>query len=896
MRKYCCLFLALFLSGSLLDAKPAPDIFINNWLVLGLFDNDAQNSGFQRAWIDEAAVKPREGQEAAGKKWQYFDDRLFSRNYDDYQDLWSYYKNKRGEAVAGKVVYAHTYIFSPKPVTALFQSGADSEARIWVNGSLVLEVAPGQPYKDDLESEGWRKITARKEVSLNEGWNSVLVKVANTEDTRLGFYLGISTPKGERLDDLTVSVNGPGGPLSICTGAMRGLSETTMPGAWREWPYVGARPDPALIYPPGSASTESGWLLHDFMRKNTDSPTSKGRFPGGSNLLHAGDFFLQAQGGTPPYQWSISDGGLPPGLALSPEGRITGEVASYADLKAYPFTARVKDAEGAVAHKELGIEVRERPNKKFEEARLVALIHLPEFLEDSQIEELAKIMKAQGYQIGMPISYNNGEFEFRWPSPYAPAGTRDTIGKFKAALERNGIGFGMYFGNLNYEDHPKIRYPDKWQHHVMEEAIRKYKPTALWLDWPTRDGEALDSLYSMIRVIDPELTIVLNGHTNATNGDWDIVSFEAWGAWGERTWSIFPVPVPWPKKHSPETWRLMTDPQGPANADLLPNGPYTNVPSDWKEYLRLQLALIGEGFIADVDHSATLNKVMVKDFDALPLVQSHRAMGAWASPAGKPPLYPSYTQVNPGPLNDASWGYDLINVARDTIYLHLLKNPRGKTGLPEEKSITVGPVEGKVKAVTWMNENRPLAFEQRRTSTDQTITIDLAGVKPDEIDTIFKIELEEPLSLPKPEVKAPIPAGNLASFKPSLLLGSKGTEELIPSSGNFAKYGNDGNLDTVAVAGGEYAWTYQVDLGRVYSLKEVAVLFGRGFATKYQVLLSDDGKDWVKVAEASGASKTRQELEFAPTEARYVRIVALTPNGPNQPGIQMGIAELEVYE
>lgn len=48
------------------------------------------------------------------------------------------------------------------------------------------------------------------------------------------------------------------------------------------------------------------------------------------------------------------------------------------------------------------------------------------------------------------------------------------------------------------------------------------------------------------------------------------------------------------------------------------------------------------------------------------------------------------------------------------------------------------------------------------------------------------------------------------------------------------------------------------------------------------------------------ASKTGQdgspvEFTFAPVSARHVRICSLKPDGPDQPGSQMTVAELEVY-
>lgn len=107
------------------DTLAPPANFINTWLVLGCFDNDPKNAGYKRDWTAETKVEPRQGLISAGKTWRYFDDRLFSRNYDDYQDLFGYFKIKRGESVAAKVAYAHVYVYSDVP-----QEGQSASARI----------------------------------------------------------------------------------------------------------------------------------------------------------------------------------------------------------------------------------------------------------------------------------------------------------------------------------------------------------------------------------------------------------------------------------------------------------------------------------------------------------------------------------------------------------------------------------------------------------------------------------------------------------------------------------------------------------------------------------------------------------------------------------------------
>jgi hypothetical protein len=57
--------------------------------------------------------------------------------------------------------------------------GADAFVRVWVNGKLVHENAKAAPLKPDA---------ARVTVPLNQGWNTVLVKVVNEKGGH-GLYL-----------------------------------------------------------------------------------------------------------------------------------------------------------------------------------------------------------------------------------------------------------------------------------------------------------------------------------------------------------------------------------------------------------------------------------------------------------------------------------------------------------------------------------------------------------------------------------------------------------------------------------------------------------------------------------------------------------------------------------
>ena len=148
------------------------------------------------------------------------------------------------------------------------------------------------------------------------------------------------------------------------------------------------------------------------------------------------------------------------------------------------------------------------------------------------------------------------------------------------------------------------------------------------------------------------------------------------------------------------------------------------------------------------------------------------------------------------------------------------------------------------------------------------------------------------------KARPPVPPGNLAFRKPARLLSLDGKHALVVNGGtHFAKLGVDGNLRSTALAAGEWPWTYEVDLLEARAVRRIKVTFSKtGYATKLRLALSEDAKTWREVALADNLNGQPFEREFAPVKAQFVRVSALKPDGPNQPGAQMAVAELEVYE
>ena len=147
------------------------------------------------------------------------------------------------------------------------------------------------------------------------------------------------------------------------------------------------------------------------------------------------------------------------------------------------------------------------------------------------------------------------------------------------------------------------------------------------------------------------------------------------------------------------------------------------------------------------------------------------------------------------------------------------------------------------------------------------------------------------------KTRPPVPPGNLAWHKPACLLSLDGSHELPVNNQGSPRFGVDGDLNTSALAANEWPWTYEVDLLEPRAVRRVKVNFAkRGFATDLRLQVSADKKTWQTVATASDLDGSPYAAEFAPVKAQWIRVSALKPNGPNQKGHQMAIAELEVYE
>lgn len=142
-----------------------------------------------------------------------------------------------------------------------------------------------------------------------------------------------------------------------------------------------------------------------------------------------------------------------------------------------------------------------------------------------------------------------------------------------------------------------------------------------------------------------------------------------------------------------------------------------------------------------------------------------------------------------------------------------------------------------------------------------------------------------------------LPPGNRAWRKMASLLSLDGQRTLIPSVGEIhgARMGVDGRPDTTAIGANDWAWCYQVDLAETAPLRRLVVTFGRGYPSEGDIRVSQDGEKWEVIHAWQNGRGARIELRPDVPSVRFVRIRSLKPDGPNQPGVQMSVAEVEAY-
>jgi large repetitive protein len=154
-------------------------------------------------------------------------------------------------------------------------------------------------------------------------------------------------------------MRGGEGPATLCAGLILVLAGCTFGQQ-----QASSSPD---VTPSSTATATPSTAPPPVLTTPPVVSTPPDTTPGGAKLaitnlpFHNGEvgiFYLavhlDASGGAPPYQWSVSAGKFPPGLSLSSGGTVTGKNSTSGHFN---FTVKVKDSASATTSASTGLSV-----------------------------------------------------------------------------------------------------------------------------------------------------------------------------------------------------------------------------------------------------------------------------------------------------------------------------------------------------------------------------------------------------------------------------------------------------------------------------------------------------------------------------------------------------------
>ncbi|MFI1092491.1 putative Ig domain-containing protein [Streptomyces sp. NPDC020917] len=754
--------------------------YVNQWAVAGPYtDPVVEQSPVPVVPSIGTSLADRSSSETS--TWQYFDDRIFNRNYDDYNDLMGYFDVKQGQATTNKWVVAASYVYSPTTQDVQWQVGGSGVYRLFANDAQVGQQA-GVP--GDVSKNG-----TKYPIQLKQGWNKLLLEIQHKNPSKnknfLGFYARLCDGSGNLVSGLTYSVAGPNTPDNHLSVATTGLSvdraafekrnantpandypSNSLPYAYDENPYV------------GMVATIDG-------KRNTSG-----------NAPQASPFSFQAAGGTPGYSWTVADGQLPPGLTLATDGHIDGTVPKGAEgtsQKDYAFTVKVTDAQGASATQHYTITVKRNPVDWFIDGKMSALSHttgtMPNLYDPNfNYDEWAQTAKEMGMTMLSTESVQNTVYY--WPSPNADLtpsdsntqykynslyqaddGTwhvKDRVEQAKEAAERYGLKFGVYFSAL----YKGAALPES----DIQGLVARYNPWYVFADGGPESYANVDVAWSSARNYNDR--VLIDANPNPQTGDQDITLHE------RPFWNSEP--------YTDGGWSSGVLPQGRKVAHEEWNDPYTtaldvwtqyakgNERDDWADAAKEMIDQYGHGYVMNYDSSIAVTRGLdnlssnldnTNIFSMVPIssqqlsdmrtsivkwMDNNRGPDLRESMYGTTPYTMDYTP-KPGWYTDPQkaiahgqgpdWGYAM---ARDQyVYMHMIKNQISgvaKSGFDGQAQMSrIGPFDYKVDAVEWLNKGTALPFTMEQDGDKYYITIDTSTVTSDPIDTIIKIRTKSPV-------------------------------------------------------------------------------------------------------------------------------------------------------
>lgn len=709
-----------------------------------------------------------------GAEWEYFDDRIFNRTYDDYNDLFGYFKVKQGVDTMGQNVYAHTYVYSPEDREAELQFASPGPCKVFLNDANIYN-------KENDSSENLNKDDTKIQVNLNQGWNKLLFELYHEDDNYiLGLYARLCEPStGDELDGLVYSVMGDqvnNNELSIVTQGLaidkeafeernkdildqNTYPENELPYGYTEWPYVW---NEAVVNAGDSCTTQ------------------------------ASNFQFQAAGGAPDYKWSLEKGTLPEGLTLNEDGTIDGVLTE--ETGEYPITVKVTDSEGNTATKETKLIVKTRPNKWFEEGRMSALTHCVgsyNFEIDSNYSLDTWAERAK--DAGMNMLSVEAAFEtYYWPAPSWKAakhlvdeknleevdGTmqpKDGLTEAVEAIKRHGMKPGFYYGFSH-----GLPGANSLAAQDVEDLIVRYDPYYFFLDTNVNLNKNSDIRWSIIHSYNDHILIQHNDRGYA--GDNDLTTYEAS--------QYFNMPYTsggyWENNMKNQTYKYNVDEvwRHPVIKDFDAWSQYHGnaMRDDWRLFAKTIVDDIGQGYVTNYDQMIInergekypqniKNDTVESHLSLYPLmnqqmmsirnefnnwVKNEKGSDLRESLYGTYPYtfdYEKQSGWHDDPVTAAKygegpeWGYV---VSRDQfVYMHMIENQipdKAKIGYTGQDTVKAGPFDYEVTEVEWMNKGKKLEFEETTGNVDGKYyyNIKMDGVTADPIDTVIKITTADP--------------------------------------------------------------------------------------------------------------------------------------------------------
>ena len=243
---------------------------VRNWNIIGPFPNQ-DDAGFEKVYPPEADYEPQSRNVGNGEaivKWQrYFGDEPYlsgaliwmetsGGRFDKDAPFVDLNRGLHLTDSSWIVGYALSYLYSPEEQTASFVIASDNWAKVWLNRKLAF----GQlrhPFWYEL-NDNWAD---RFPVTLQKGWNEVLVKVGVGRYGAFGFTFRVADGQGKTLSNL-LSTLAPYSPQDAPTA-----SET-------RWYRMDVPPGTTALLPPALAKPYRMFLNGQEIKADGTSPVS----------------------------------------------------------------------------------------------------------------------------------------------------------------------------------------------------------------------------------------------------------------------------------------------------------------------------------------------------------------------------------------------------------------------------------------------------------------------------------------------------------------------------------------------------------------------------------------------------------------------------------------------